>query len=125
MAFGVSMISRRQAAALQRATPKAIRAEILGVLTPNPLIIADRAWVSSVLDAEVGMHLMLPANAQAANDAIVPVRELPDGRLFEAARPGIARVTQLGSPWAVFARIARREYVGRADFRHLEDDPDE
>jgi len=121
----VGMLSRQRAAALQRATPKALRAEILGALSASPLIIADQHWSSPVLDAEVGMQLLLPANTQAANQAILPIRDLPDGRLFEAARPGIARVTQSGSSWAVFARIARREYVGRADFRHLEDDPDE
>lgn len=121
----VGMLSHSRAAVLQRATPKAIRAEILNALSPNPLIIADQVWASPVIDAEVGTHLVLPADTQAENDAIAPVRDLPDGRLFEAVRPGIARITQSGSSWAVFARVARREYVGLADFRHLEDDPDE
>jgi Zn-dependent peptidase ImmA (M78 family) len=125
LSHGLGMLSRSRAAVLQRVTPKAIRAEILGALSPNPLVIADRAWASPVLDAEVGMHLVLPASTQAANDAIVPMQDLPCGRLFEAVRPGICRITQPGTSWAVFARIARREYVGLADFRHLEDDPDE
>ncbi|WP_367051846.1 hypothetical protein, partial [Klebsiella pneumoniae] len=93
----VGMLSHSRAAVLQRATPKAIRAEILNALSPNPLIIADQVWASPVIDAEVGTHLVLPADTQAENDAIAPVRDLPDGRLFEAVRPGIARITQSGS----------------------------
>ena len=82
----VGMLSRSRAAALQRATPKAIRAEMLNELSPIPLIIADQAWASPVLDAKVGTHLVLPANTQAANDAVVPVRDLPAGRLPAATR---------------------------------------
>ena len=42
LSAGVNMISRARAAALQRVTPKALRADILGALTPEPLIVADR-----------------------------------------------------------------------------------
>jgi len=125
LAYSVAMISRARASVLQKASPKAVRAELLGALSPAPLIVADEAWASPTLDAEVETQLLLPAGSVAANDAIVPIRDLPGGRLFEAVRPGIARVTRPGSPWAVFARVARKEYVGLAEFRHLEDEPDE
>ncbi|WP_373928446.1 hypothetical protein QTN93_15020 [Sphingomonas aerolata] len=46
------------------------------------------------------------------------------GRLFEAKRPGLVRLTRPGISWAAFGRIARTAYVGRAEFRHLEDDID-
>jgi hypothetical protein len=36
LAAGVSMISRARAATLQRVTPKAVRADLLGALTPRP-----------------------------------------------------------------------------------------
>src|SRR5258708_17146473 len=100
MTQSVGMLSRQRAVELQRAAPKAIRADILGALSPKPLIIADQFWASPILDAEVGMYLVLPPNAVAANDAVVEVRDIPVGRLFEATRPGIARVTQPSSPWA-------------------------
>jgi Zn-dependent peptidase ImmA (M78 family) len=125
LAYGVGMISRARATTLQKASPKAIRAELLSQLTPGPLIVADGAWASPTLDAEVGAQLLLPPRTVAANSTIIAVRDLPNGRLFEAVRPGITRVTQFGSSWAVFARVARKEYVGLAEFRHLEDDPDE
>lgn len=126
LAYGVNMITRDRAGALLKSNPKSIRAEILGALTPAPLVVADTLWGSPTLDAEVEMQLLLPAGTAAANDAIVPIGDLANGRLFEAVRPGIAQVTQPGSAWAVFVRVARKEYIGLAEFRHLEeDDPDE
>src|SRR6266436_2753538 len=70
MTQSIGMLSQQRAVELQRATPKAIRADILGALSPNPLIIADRFWASPILDAEVGMNIVLPPNAVAANDAV-------------------------------------------------------
>jgi Zn-dependent peptidase ImmA (M78 family) len=125
LAYGVGMIPRGRAAALQKASPKVIRADILGELAPAPLIVADVAWASPTLDAEVGTQLLLPADTVATNDVIVPLRDLPRGRLFEAVRSGIAQVVRPSSSWAVFARVMRKQYVGLAEFRHLEDDPDE
>ncbi len=42
LSVGVNMLSRGRASALQRVTPKALRMDILGALTPEPLIVADR-----------------------------------------------------------------------------------
>lgn len=123
--YGAGMIGRARAAVLQRASPRAIRAEILGAITPAPLIVADQFWSSPTIDAEVKHLLLLPPDAQASSDIISPVADLPGGRLFEAARPGIVQVTRPGTSWAAFARIARTAYAGRAEFRHLEDEADD
>src|ERR1700722_13267739 len=55
LSAGVSMISRARAAALQRVTPKALRADILGALTPEPFIVTDRHRAGPTIDAEVKM----------------------------------------------------------------------
>ena len=52
-------------------------------------------------------------------------RDLADGRLFRAVRPGIVQASADGVAWAAFVRIAPEAYVGLAQYRHLEDDPDE
>jgi hypothetical protein len=49
LSAGVNMISRARAAALQRVTPKAPRADILGALTPEPLIVTDHRGLALVL----------------------------------------------------------------------------
>jgi Zn-dependent peptidase ImmA (M78 family) len=42
LSTGVNMLPRGRATVLQRVKPKALRAEILGVVTPEPLVVADR-----------------------------------------------------------------------------------
>jgi Zn-dependent peptidase ImmA (M78 family) len=125
LSVGVNMISRARAASLQRVTPKALRAEILGALTPEPLIIADRNRAGPTLDAEVKMLLLLPPGTETTGASLAYEGDLVNGRLFRAVRPGIVQASADAGAWAVFVRIAPAAYVGLAQYRHLEDDPDE
>jgi Zn-dependent peptidase ImmA (M78 family) len=125
LSVGVNMISRARAASLQRVTPKALRAEILGALTPEPLIIADRNRAGPTLDAEVKMLLLLPPGTETTGASLAYEGDLVNGRLFRAVRPGIVQASADAGAWAVFVRIAPAAYVGLAQYRHLEHDPDE
>ena len=125
LSAGVNMISRARAAALQRVTPKALRTDILGALTPEPLIVADRHRAGPTLDAEVMMLLLLPPGTETTGASLAHESDLADGRLFRAVRPGIVQASADGGAWAAFVRIAPEAYVGLAQYRHLEDDPDE
>jgi hypothetical protein len=108
LSAGVNMISRARAAALQRVTPKALRADILGALTPEPLIIADRHRAGPTLDAEVKMLLLLPPGTEITGASLAYERDLASGRLFRAVRPGIVQASANSGAWAVFVRIAPR-----------------
>ena len=129
LSAGVNMLSRGRAAALQRVTPKALRMDILGALTPEPLIVADRYRAAPTLDAEVNTMLLLPPGTEVSGGGLGFERDLAAGRLFRAVKPGIFQVT--AGDWAVFVRIAPVQkdepygYVGLAQYRHLEEDPDE
>jgi hypothetical protein len=123
LSAGVNMLSRGRTAALQRVTPKALRMNILGALTPEPLIVADRHRAAPTLDAEVKTRLLLPPATETTGDGLAFERDLAAGRLFRAVNPGIVQAS-VGS-WAVFVRIAPEAYVGLAQYRHLEEDPDE
>ena len=125
LSAGVNMISRARAAALQRVTPKALRTDILGALTPEPLIVADRHRAGPTLDAEVMMLLFLPPGTETTGASLAHESDLADGRLFRAVRPGIVQASADGGAWTAFVRIAPAAYVGLAQYRHLEDDPDE
>lgn len=131
LSAGVNMLSLRRAASLQRVTPKALRTEILGSLTPEPLIVADRHRAAPTLDAEVRTLLLLPPGTEVAWDGgLVFERDLPTGRLFRATKPGIFRATN-NDDWAIFVRVAPIQknephgYVGLAQYRHLEERADE
>jgi hypothetical protein len=103
--------------------------DILGALTPEPLIVVDRHRTAPTLDAEVGTQLLLPPGAEVTGGGLVFRRDLAAGRLFRAVKPGIFQAS--AGDWAVFVRIAPVQknepygYVGLAQYRHLEEDPDE
>ena len=125
LSTGLNMITRARATALQRVTPKALRADILGAPTTEPLIVADRYRTGPTLDAEVKMLLLLPPGAKTTGSSIAYESDLADGRLFRAVRPGIVQANADNDAWAAFVRIAPEAYVGLARYRHLEEDPDE
>lgn len=129
LSAGVNMLSRGRAAALQRVTPKALRTDILDALTPEPLIVTDRHRAAPTLDAEVKTLLLLPPGTEVTGSGLAFERDLAAGRLFQAVKPGIFQAS--AGDWAVFVRVAPVQknepygYVGLAQYRHLEEDPDE
>ena len=125
LSASVQMISRARAAVLQSVTPKALRADILGALTPESLIVADRYCTGPTIDAEVMMMLLLPSGTETSGASLTHERDLAAGRLFRAVCPGIVQASADSGEWAIFVRVAPKAYVGLARYRHLEDDPDE
>ena len=125
LSSGLNLMSHDRAAALKRISPKSLRNDILGSSTPEPLIVVDRHSAGPTLDAEVNMLVLLPAGTEANGAALAPERELATGRLFRAIRPGIVQARMRNGGWSAFVRVARESYVGLAEYRHLEGDPDE
>jgi hypothetical protein len=129
LSAGVNMLSRGRAEALHRVTLKAVRMDILGAQTIDPLIVADRHRATPTLDAEVKTQLLLPPGSEVTGGGLAFERDLATGRLFRAVKPGIFQAT--AGDWAAFVRIAPVQkdepygYVGLAQYRHLEEDPDE
>lgn len=125
LAYGVEMIGSTQRATLGQVTPKMIRTELLGEVVAEPLTVADHHWNSPTLDAEEGALLLLPAGVVVDTKILMPERDLATGRLFRTMKPGVTRVVIPGTSWATYVRVARRQYVGLARFRHLEDSTDD
>ena len=129
LSAGVHMLSRGRATALRRVTPKALRMDILGASTPEPLIVVDHHRSAPTLDAEVRTLLLLPPGAEVTGNGLAFERDLVAGRLFRVVKPGIFQVS--ADDWAVFVRVAPVQknepygYIGLARYRHLEEDPDE
>jgi Zn-dependent peptidase ImmA (M78 family) len=129
LSAGINMLSRGRAAALQRVTPKALRMDVLDALTPEPLIVVDRHRTAPTVDAEVKTLVLLPPGTNATGGGLAFERDLAAGRLFRAMKPGVFQAS--AGDWAVFVRVAPVQkdelygYVGLAQYRHLEEDPDE
>jgi len=119
------MISQSQRDRLGRITPKMIRTELLGEAVSTPLTVVDQHWTSPTLDLEQDALVLLPTGVVVDISMLAPERELASGRLFRAAKCGITRVAIPGTPWATYVRVAPRQYVGLARFRHLEETADE
>jgi len=125
MAFSLRMLDRNCAKTLGKDSPKSIRERILGRPSAEPLIIVDRHWAMPTVDAEVGTLLLFPPSAEADGGGLVAGETSASSRLFRACRSGIVRVSVPGTSWAVFVRIAKREFVGLAQYRHLECEDDD
>jgi Zn-dependent peptidase ImmA (M78 family) len=125
LAVSLSLISKSRSEFLKRATPKGIRATLLGQVTENPLIIVDEHCSAPTLDSEVGTYALLPPDARVEGDILRFEVDRDGHPLYRAIRPGIVRVETANRGLGLFIRVARKEYVGLAKYRHLEDDPDE
>ncbi|MEA5531061.1 ImmA/IrrE family metallo-endopeptidase [Dolichospermum sp. UHCC 0684] len=125
MTYSLTIINRTQADLLLKFTPKSIRQEVIGFSSTEPLIIGDKDWSMTTLDAEVGSYLLLPSTAEATNGTINFKENRLQGRLFRANRPGIVRVYCPDADWAVLVRISRDQFVGLSQYRHLEEPEDE
>lgn len=126
LAYGLHMLPGSRANELVRVPVARVRREVLGAACARPLIVADEHWALPTLDAEVGTQILVPPGAIAEGDLLAHRADLGRGRLLEATKPGVVRVQQPGTDWAVFVRVSRHQYVGLCRYRHLEDDePDE
>jgi hypothetical protein len=124
LSAGTGTITKNRAELLLKTQPSDIRAAILGAPSKSPLILADAHITAPTLDCEVGTYVMLPSGARPEGNALSYERDLLDGSLFRATRSGIVRLEGTNG-FSLFVRVSRAEYVGLAQYRHLEDDPDE
>ncbi len=104
-------------------TPKQIRANLLvahGLHAANgplgDLFVADEHWVSRAIDVQAGDHVLVPPGSVFEGACAVLT-----GRLLVARAPGIGRLVNEPLAWSSFVRVSRRNYVGLAAYRHMED----
>lgn len=121
MRGSLGMLTYQQSTRLLKATPKDIRAGILGREVRENLFIVGEKWTNRAVDVQVGDLILLPSGTryEAANLRIV--EEIKRTVLLTATAPGIGRVHRPKSGWAAFVRVSRRNYVGLGPYRHLED----
>ncbi len=103
-------------------TPKKIRQGLLDGEEVSSLTIIDRHSQNSVIDLELGQGLVLPAPVDIKSERIQLARDYGDFKLFRAASRGVQKI-RVGLR-EMTVRVGPVAYVGKAEFRHLED-PDE
>lgn len=118
LAYGLQEIGKAVAEKLKQVRLPAIRKSLLGAADSERLWVADRRYELPTLDTDVGTTLLLPNGSEPEFPRLTFVRDVPSGRVFNAIRPGITRVT--AGDWAVMVRVAKHGYSGWATNRHLE-----
>ena len=118
--YSLRHITAPRANVLRRSKLPKIRERILGFATKCPLVIADRHHALGTLDAEVGTLVLLPPGAATDSAHIARFKDTPNGTVFRAMRPGLARVSIPGGNWGLVVRVSRKDYAGLAKYRHLE-----
>jgi Zn-dependent peptidase ImmA (M78 family) len=118
--YSLGQLTKDRATALRKAKLPKIRQRILGSATPDHLIAVDSHYTLATVDAEVGNRVLLPAGVTSESDQIELIEQMPNGNLYRALRPGLARAAN-GTDWGVVVRVSRFQYAGLAQYRHLEE----
>jgi hypothetical protein len=122
MMWNLKLVDGLRGEELMKLRPKKIREDILGAASPFDVFVVDRRWTGRAVDVHVGDLLLCGARSEPLNiegSAVSATSSIRGVSVVRAARPGTSRLE--GDGWAVFARVSRRGFVGRAVFRHLED----
>ena len=113
-----------RAQALLTVAPHRAQSLLLGWQTPQNVVVVDAHWTGRPVDVEVGDLIFVRGGAQSEGACIEPSSDMEHGRLFRVASPGIGRL-EAGTTWSAFVRASRRDYVGRALYRHWEEVEDD
>jgi hypothetical protein len=125
MQWGMNLLERDQAEALEKLRGPQIRKSILGCECKEHLIVVDEAWSGRPIDAQVGNILILPP-ATLIESGVVELMDSDERRIVaRAVRPGIGRGVIRNTSWAQYIRVSRKQFTGLARFRHLEEVEDE
>ena len=119
--YSLRYINAPRANILRKSRLPQIRERILDFATKSPLVIADRHHALGTLDAEVGTLVLLPQGAATDSGHIEPFKDTPNGTVFRAMRPGLARVSLRSGNWGAIVRVSRKDYADLAKYRHLEE----
>lgn len=125
MQWGMNLLERNQAEALEKVRGPQIRKSILGCECKEHLIVVDEAWSGRPIDAKVGDVLILPIATMIEGDVVESIDTNQERIIARAVRPGIGRGVIPHTSWAQYIRVSRKEFIGLARFRHLEEVEDE
>lgn len=125
MHASLKMLNQRQASALRKVTPKKIKSQLLGRDWAEELLVADPHWEGRAFDIQVGDAILVPPGVVVEHGCLTTDCNTLFNTVLRGVTPGRGRITDPTTGWAAFVRVSRREYVGRARFRHLEESDDD
>jgi hypothetical protein len=119
--YGLGVIDDHRGNTLRKATPRDIRAAIIGERTTANLYVVDQSWRGRAVDCEVDDYLVLPVGTLYEGHPTKTSGNVTKGLLIQVKHPGIGRVSSGRPLWSAFIRVSRRRYVGRSRYRFDEE----
>ncbi len=120
--WSLCLISADRAQELDQTTPKLLRQSVLGGNSVRHLVVAGPEWVNSVpIDLAVGDIALVPYGVGVEGSCARLMARHELGELIEAVSPGIGRAANANETWTTFLRVARKDFIGRSIYRHMED----
>ena len=115
------LITMDRQRALFKYSPAKILSEVFGkAIKPTHYKIFDECETSTPIDLEVSNLLILPNGYEIEGDHLEQVEKVEYGCVFKAKRAGVARMNNLTTKNGHFVRIQNENYVGLAEYRHLD-----
>lgn len=119
--INLNSLSKAQANSLSSIPLPKIRAGILGSEAKSDVFLVDQHWLRPTVDAEVGDFIVLPKNWEIQGTCAVR----SSSTVFTAAMPGSAPLFIDGHATPITLRVSKKNYVGLARYRHLEETDDD
>lgn len=121
MNYSLGILESTVAEQLSKVSLPKIRQTIAPNLSATDnLVVLDEKWGSRPIDLEVGDVLLAPSSSYMQADGMQQLDHMIDNA-FIAIKPGIGSISGSNDEWCHSVRISRREYSGRACYRHLEE----
>lgn len=120
--YALRLLGQHDADILRKTTVRELKAEH-GCPGDRDLMIVDTHWGKRAISLEVGDYLGLPPGV--VHEGRLEQRDgpaAPRATVLEATATGYSRVVEPATGWAAHVRISRKQYVGLAEYRFLEDE---
>jgi hypothetical protein len=115
------LIRNEKAIELSKYTPAKIFKSHVGIVEDKSYFkIIDIKNDNKPIDLEVNNYIVLPSNFEVNEDFLEKKQETAIGTLFLAKKPGISSIYSNCNDQSCFIRIQPQNYIGFADYRHLE-----
>src|SRR5262249_36967433 len=125
MNWGMGLLAKKHADALDKVKPPQIRRMILGQECKEHLVVVDRFWTGRAIDTKVDDLILLPSGVIVEANVVKRIDMGGSRFLVRAVAPGVGRAVVPDSAWAQYIRVSRKQFSGLARFRHLEEVEDE
>lgn len=114
--LAVGVMPVQVANALQRFSPKEVKAQIAPPYSDGDLMVVDEHWTHAI-DLVVGDVVKLPAGTSIDGSIAVKIEDTAEATYVRAVSRGIGRAVR--GEWTASIRVMPAKYIGLARCRHL------